>query len=183
MDIADLDDVARGAANIQTESLVRSALRLAAFEDRAIYSGFAPAGVVGIAEASTHEPLTLGADAGKYAEVITRAVLTLSDQGVSGPYALILGSEPLKRLSGDCNVYPPRQRISKIIEGPILHSPVLDGGFLVSLRGGDFELTLGQDISIGYESHDRHKVSLFLTESFTFRVLGPEAAISLNLAP
>ena len=72
------------------------------------------------------------------------------------------------------------QRVAKLIEGPILHSPVLEGGFLLSLRGGDFELTVGQDIAIGYQHHDTRSVHLYLTESFTFRVLGPEAVIELR---
>jgi uncharacterized linocin/CFP29 family protein len=47
------------------------------------------------------------------------------------------------------------------------------------MRGGDFELVVGQDVSVGYLDHDRHKVSLYLEESFTFRLLSPEAAVPL----
>ncbi|MEX0982798.1 MAG: family 1 encapsulin nanocompartment shell protein [Bacteroidales bacterium] len=46
---------------------------------------------------------------------------------------------------------------------------------LVSERGGDFELSIGQDISIGYDGHDSDKVKLYFTESFMFRIIGPEA--------
>jgi hypothetical protein len=43
---------------------------------------------------------------------------------------------------------------------------------------------LGQDFSVGYASHDRDKVELYLTESFTFRVLEPAAAVvALRPAP
>lgn len=182
LDIWDLDNLSRGAATFDSAPIIAAALKVAAFEERAVYKGFREAGILGISEASSHGRLEIGGNAATYADVVTQAVLTLSDQGVSGPYALVLGSEPYRRLSGDSTVYPPRQRIAKIIEGPILHSPVIDGAFLLSLRGGDFELTVGQDISIGYQSHDRHKVQLYLTESFTFRVLGPEAAIELRLS-
>ncbi|HPC23846.1 MAG TPA: family 1 encapsulin nanocompartment shell protein, partial [Phycisphaerae bacterium] len=64
--------------------------------------------------------------------------------------------------------------------GDILWSPALDGGLLLSKRGGDFEMTVGQDIVIGYAHHDRYKVELYLTESFTFRVLEPLAAVALR---
>jgi uncharacterized linocin/CFP29 family protein len=47
------------------------------------------------------------------------------------------------------------------------------------LRGDDFELTVGQDLSIGYLEHDREKVRLYFQESFTFRVLTPHAAVAL----
>ena len=50
----------------------------------------------------------------------------------------------------------------------------------MSLRGGDFELVSGQDVSIGYSGATADSVSLFLQESFTFRAHGPEAAIALT---
>jgi uncharacterized linocin/CFP29 family protein len=50
------------------------------------------------------------------------------------------------------------------------------------MRGGDFELTVGQDFSVGYLSHTPSSVRLYLQESFTFRVLAPEAAVPLAYA-
>ena len=72
------------------------------------------------------------------------------------------------------------QVIQTLIEGPVLWSPVLQGGLLLSTRGGDFELTIGQDLAIGYAAHDRERVQLYLTESFTFRVLQPNAAVEFR---
>ena len=51
---------------------------------------------------------------------------------------------------------------------------------LLSARGGDYELTLGQDVSIGYAFHEKHEVELYVTSSFTFRVLEPAAAVHLK---
>jgi uncharacterized linocin/CFP29 family protein len=51
---------------------------------------------------------------------------------------------------------------------------------LLSVRGGDYQLTVGEDLSIGYALTDRHTVELYLTESFTFRVLEPAAAVHLK---
>ncbi len=48
------------------------------------------------------------------------------------------------------------------------------------MRGGDFELTVGQDTSIGYLDHDDANVHLYLEESFTFQIFTPEAAVHLN---
>ncbi len=56
----------------------------------------------------------------------------------------------------------------------------MDGAVVVSLRGGDFELTVGQDFSIGYLDHDAESVTLYLEESLTFRSTGPEGAIALE---
>ncbi|WP_437855915.1 encapsulin [Sorangium sp. So ce363] len=59
-------------------------------------------------------------------------------------------------------------------------APALEGGVLLSTRGSDFELTVGEDLSIGYDRHDKDIIELFLTESFTFRVLEPAAAVALR---
>ncbi|MEZ4309875.1 MAG: family 1 encapsulin nanocompartment shell protein [Polyangiaceae bacterium] len=66
--------------------------------------------------------------------------------------------------------------MEQIVDGPLVWAPVLDGAVFLSTRGGDFELTVGQDLSIGYASYERSRVELYLTESFTFRVLEPAAA-------
>jgi uncharacterized linocin/CFP29 family protein len=50
---------------------------------------------------------------------------------------------------------------------------------VVSLRGGDFELVVGRDFSIGYLDHDAKRVRLYIEERFTFRLLSPQAAVPL----
>jgi uncharacterized linocin/CFP29 family protein len=69
--------------------------------------------------------------------------------------------------------------IRMILDGPIIWAPAVDGAIVVSTRGDDFELTVGQDISIGFASHDAGGVSLYLQESIAFRVHTPEAAVAL----
>lgn len=76
--------------------------------------------------------------------------------------------------------YPVLQHIYRLVEGEIIWAPAIKGGFVLSTRGGDFELNLGQDISIGYLSHSETAVKLYLQESFTFRVLTTEAAVALT---
>jgi uncharacterized linocin/CFP29 family protein len=51
---------------------------------------------------------------------------------------------------------------------------------VVTARGGDFSLHLGQDLSIGYQSHTDTDVALYLQESMTFQVLTAEAAVRLR---
>jgi uncharacterized linocin/CFP29 family protein len=51
---------------------------------------------------------------------------------------------------------------------------------VASLRGGDFLFDSGQDLSIGYDSHDADAVHLYVEESFSFRVATPEAAVALG---
>ena len=53
------------------------------------------------------------------------------------------------------------------------------GAVLVSQRGGDFLFDCGQDLSIGYDSHDEQVVRLYLQESFSFQVATADAAVPL----
>ena len=48
------------------------------------------------------------------------------------------------------------------------------------MRGGDFQLHIGQDVSIGYLSHTETAVRLYLQESITFLLLTAEAAVALK---
>ncbi len=179
LDIWTLDNLARGATDVDTDSVTRAALKIAAFEERAVYRGFEAAGIVGLSGTGSSEPSELGDDVVKYSDTVARAVLELNDRGVRGPFALVLGAKPFRMLHSYQSSDPPREQIAKVLEGPILHSAALEGGFVLSLRGGDFELTLGQDASLGYDWHDKSTVHLYLTETFTFRVLTPEAALAL----
>ncbi|MCU1465395.1 MAG: bacteriocin [Actinomycetia bacterium] len=56
----------------------------------------------------------------------------------------------------------------------------MSGGVVLSQRGGDFVLECGQDVAIGYSGHDRGAVNLYLEESYSFRVLEPDAVIALR---
>jgi uncharacterized linocin/CFP29 family protein len=47
-------------------------------------------------------------------------------------------------------------------------------------RGGDFDLHIGEDVSIGYLGHDDKKVRLYLEESLTFLLLTTEASVALT---
>ena len=78
--------------------------------------------------------------------------------------------------------YRPQRIIRNLIDGDPRRSPAIEGGLLVSAAAGNFELTVGQDFSVGYASHDRDKVELYLAETFTFRVLEPKGSVRLNPA-
>jgi uncharacterized linocin/CFP29 family protein len=50
---------------------------------------------------------------------------------------------------------------------------------VLTTRGGDFDLHLGQDVSIGYLSHTDSVVRLYLQETLTFLLPTSEAAVAL----
>jgi uncharacterized linocin/CFP29 family protein len=175
------DDVERGARDLDFAPLDAAARRIAGFEEKAVYDGFEPGGIAGLARGGENASLPLAADAAKFPDTVVRAILVLKDKQVEGPYALVLGPRPFQALQGSDAAYPPRKQVEQLLGGPIALSPFIEGGFLVSTRGGDLELTLGQDLSLGYETHDSKTVRLYLSESFTFRVLDPTAFVELKL--
>ena len=61
----------------------------------------------------------------------------------------------------------------------MIWAPGVQGAVLLSERGGDFRLQVGQDLSIGYTGHDAETVQLYLEETLAFRVVEPDAAVAL----
>jgi uncharacterized linocin/CFP29 family protein len=179
--IWELDNMDRGARDPDLGPLHGAAMELAKFEEEAVYQGFAEAGITGLMDSSSFEPIAVKPTASALPEAVERAVLRLRYAEVDGPYALALGAALHTILqTGVVSGYPIRKRVRELIDGPIVLAPFLTGGVVVSRRGGDTELTLGQDTSIGYETHDTSTVRLFFSESFTFRVLAPEAVVPLH---
>lgn len=178
---AELRDADRGADDTDLAPLDRAAHQIALAENAAVFHGW-PAAIIGIAEASPHGQENLGDAADAYPRKIAGAVQQLLASGVSGPYGLALGGEHYRQVMetterGDTLL----DHLRKILEGPIVWAPGVKGAVVVSLRGGDFLFESGQDISIGYDSHDSDVARLYLQESFSFRVATPEAAVALTL--
>jgi uncharacterized linocin/CFP29 family protein len=71
------------------------------------------------------------------------------------------------------------EHVRRLVEGPLVWAPGLDGSLVLSMRGDDFRLTVGEDFSVGYLGHDNETVRLYIEETFTFWLLSPQAAIPL----
>lgn len=177
----ELDNIGRGAGDPDLEPVRSAARAIALAEDRAIFHGYPAAGITGIFEASAAHSLTLTRDYQKYPLVVSEALARLHENGVGGGYALALGPDCFKGLTGTATSggYPVFEHVRRLIAGPVFWAPGVRGALVASLRGGDFELTVGRDLSIGYEDHSSSAVRLYLEESLTFRVLSPEAAVPL----
>jgi uncharacterized linocin/CFP29 family protein len=178
---SELDDAERGAADIDLDALDAAALRIAAAENAAVFHGWSAAGIAGIVDASTHDPITLGDDCELYPRHVAKAVDALRALGIDAPYGLALGPEAHTHVleTSEHGGYPLLEHLREIVSGPIVWAPAVRGGAVLSTRGGDFLFDSGQDLSIGYESHDAEAVHLYLEESFSFRVATPEAAVPL----
>ncbi|GIU90061.1 MAG: bacteriocin [Acidimicrobiia bacterium] len=184
LDRAELDAIERGAPDADLDPVRDAARRLALAEDGAVFHGNAAALVTGIATASPHAKLPIGDDYREYPGTVARAVAILQAAGVAGPYAVALGPRCYTGVveTTEMGGYPVLEHLRLIAGGPVLWAPAVDGAVVLSQRGGDMLLTLGQDVSIGYLGHDATSVHLYLEESFTFQVLTPEAAVHLAYA-
>jgi len=182
LSMRELDNVARGAEDLALDAVVSAAEKIALAEDSAVLFGLAEAGIAGIVGASAHQAIALPASVVEYPRAIADALGELRKAGIAGPFALALGPQPFSELSqGAEEGYPIRKRIEQqLIDGPVVWAPAIDGAVVLSVRGGDFALTLGHDLSVGYDWHDKEAIALYLTESFTFRVLEPAAAVHLR---
>ena len=178
---AELRDGDRGAQDVDLEALDQAAHRIAVGENVAVFHGW-PGAITGIAEASPHEPLPLGGAAEQYPRQVASAVERLLCGGIAGPYGLALGRDQYRLVveTAEHGGYPLLDHLRKILEGPIVWAPGVEGAIVLSLRGGDFLFECGQDLSVGYDSHDGDVVRLYLEESFSFHVATPEAAVTLS---
>ncbi len=180
LEIFELDDVTRGCADADLDPLTQAAIKTALFEDKAILKGFAEGQIKGISEACPHKPIELSDKIEELPVAVAKGIEELQLASIDGPYALVLEPKRYHALMQSTKTgYPLRRVIRDMVQGSVLWSAAIEGGVLVSMRGGDFELNVGQDLSIGYWTHTAKKVELYLTESFTFRAIEPAAGIVL----
>lgn len=178
---SELRDADRGAQDVDLAALDQAAHRIATAENRAVFHGWEAAGIVGIVQASSHEPIPLGDDCERYPRHVAKAVEALLCAGIGGPYGLALGPDAHTRVleSGEHGGYPLLDHLREILGGPLVWAPGVQGAAVVSMRGGDFLFDSGEDISVGYDRDDAETVQLYLEESFSFRVATAEAAVAL----
>lgn len=178
---AEMDAIDRGCEDPDFDPLHDAAKKIARAEDIAIFHGYEQAGIKGITEASKHPPVILSDDFELFPRAVADATRSLRASGVDGPYALAVGPRCYAGLlqATAHGGYPILEIVRRAIDGPIIWAPAVDGSIVLSMRGDDFELTVGQDVSIGYLSHTADTVTLYFIETMTFRVLTPEAAVAL----
>ncbi|HEX4833660.1 MAG TPA: family 1 encapsulin nanocompartment shell protein [Trebonia sp.] len=181
LDRTAIDSVERGSLDPDWQPVKDAAKQIAFAEDRAVFDGYAAAQVAGIRTESSNPGLALPGDVREYPDAVSRAISALRLAGVDGPFSLLLSADAYTEVSETSDHgYPIREHISRVIDGDLIWAPAIDGAVLLSCRGGDFELKLGEDLSIGYLSHDATRVELYFQESFSFAVYTTEASVSLT---
>ncbi|MEQ4619557.1 MAG: family 1 encapsulin nanocompartment shell protein [Corticimicrobacter sp.] len=176
-----IDDVERGADDSDWQPAKDAATQLALAEDRAIFDGYEAAGIIGVRQGASTTRLSLPPDLADYPTVIAKALEQLRLEGVDGPYTVVLGADAYTAVSEASDQgYPVLEHIRRLVNGEIIWAPAIQGGSVLSTRGGDFAFHIGQDLSIGYQSHTDSSVRLYLQESFTFLLLTTEASVTVQ---
>lgn len=177
----EMDNVTRGAKDIDLRNLEDAVKKIAEFEEKAVYKGFKEGHIKGLSDASAHKKIPFGTTGSEIMEAISKGLLDLKDHFAEAPFVLIVGSEVYKRLNTGTQVYPLFRQIESLIGGKIILNPTIEGAFLFPYNNKNFELTIGQDFAIGYDSHSGETVKLYITESFTFRVLDGNIIVSYTI--
>jgi uncharacterized linocin/CFP29 family protein len=178
----ELRAIDRGATRIDFDSLDAAALAIAQAENAAVLAGWTEANIEGIAGAAVGESIPLGTDYAQYPKLVASAVERLHSRGTGGPYGIALSPESYLGVveSTEYGGLIVFDHLREILGGPIVRTPGIAGAVVLTLRGGDFVFESGEDLSIGYVSHDADSVQLYFEESFTFKVDTPEAAVILQ---
>jgi len=183
LDRAAIDDVERGSNDSDWQPVKDAARQIAFAEDGAIFDGYEAADIQGIRQGVSNPVMTLPEDVRDYPDAIAQALNQLRLVGVDGPYCVVLGADSYTALQESSDQgYPVLAHIKRLIDSDIVWAPAISGAFVLSTRGGDFDLHIGQDVSIGYASHTDTTVTLYLQASFTFLLLTAEAAVALSPA-
>src|SRR4249920_2192387 len=180
LDRQQIDDVERGSNDSDWQPAKDAAKKLAFAEDRAIFEGYAAAGIEGVRQGTSNPIIPLPADVRQYPDAVAQALNQLRLVGVNGPYSVLLSADAYTALAETSdNGYPVLEHVKKLVKDEIIWTPAIAGAFVLTTRGGDFDLHIGQDLSIGYLSHTDRVVRLYLQETLTFLLLTTEAAVAL----
>lgn len=179
----ELDAVGRGASDPDLSPLVAAAKQIALAEDRCVFHGYGAGQIRGICEASPHPARRIPQSYAELSGVVAEAINALREAGVDGPYGIAVSPRIYAGLmQATQGGYPVLKLVGNLVADRVVWAAAVDGAVVLSLRGGDYRLTVGQDLSIGYSGHDERTVELYLLESFTFQVLAGEAAVALTEA-
>ena len=157
----ELRDADRGAEDVDLGALDEAAQRIATAENRAVFHGWEAAGITrdrrglaarrdrarrGLRRATRATSARRGRDA---AARRRRRARTASRSGPT-PYTRVLETT-------EHGGYPLLDHLRKILGGPLVWAPGVEGAVVVSLRGGDFLFESGEDLSIGYDAPRRRR--------------------------
>lgn len=174
----ELDNIDRGDNNIDLANLDEAVLKAAKFEENAIYTGLEK--IEGLINSCDNPTMNMGSTPKEILENISKAMIILKDKYITGQLDLVVTYETWVKLNSIDSHIPLIRRIKELINGEIIISRFVPNNILIPHKDENFEISVGNDFSIGYQNHTSKEVTLFITESFTFRILDKELFIILE---
>ncbi|MEU0035688.1 MULTISPECIES: family 1 encapsulin nanocompartment shell protein [unclassified Streptomyces] len=180
---AAVDDIDRGSKDSDWQPVKDGARTMAFAEDAAVFNGYGAARIDGLRGRTSNPVLRLPAEPRDFPDAVSSALTALRLAGVQGPYSLLLGAEAYTAVSETSDHgYPVASHLGRMLDGELIWAPAIEGGFLLTTRGGDYELRLGEDLAVGYTTHDATDIELYFRQTLTFLVYTDEAVVVLDPA-
>lgn len=166
----ELDNIERGAKDVNFDALDEAVKKAAKFEDSAIFYGLPEACIEGL-KSSAHPVQKFGTTDEETIKSMIAGIKLLRDSTAKKPYILVVSEEKWVYLNTVSKDPEFLKKLEKMIGNPIVVSENVKEAFLMPYDDENLELALGMDYSIGYQDSDDVNVKLFITSSFAFRVL------------
>lgn len=179
-----IEHIKRGVVDYDDKELMSAANEFATIENNMILQGLDEANITGIIKDPEVESIEAKSTKDILASV-AKSLGVFNKNFVDGEYKLVISSGTLAKLYTEFfDGISVKAKLDDILgAGNIMVNEDIgdDTAILLSQRGGDFEFFSGLDISIGFEKETDKNVTLFLIQTCAFRILGPEAAIVINI--
>ena len=176
----ELDNIARGCKDPNLDALEDAVEAIALFEENAIFNGYKKGNIDGLIPSAAHK-MTLPKDPNGILLAIGQAKYAIMNAYVEPPYDMIVSKAVFDQINVIFEGAHLIEEIKNVTKGEIYRSKSIDGAVLIPRRDEDLEVTVGQDFSIGYEQETEEMVQLFVTESFTLRVLEPAKVVHFSV--
>jgi len=179
---ASIENFERGAPVLDTDGAEAAAREAALAEDRLAFYGDPVGNGFLTGKESARVKAQEWTRPGALVADLVRAVETLDERGIPGPYEAVLSTARYYTYlqATDEAGYPAARQLKEVLAA-VHRSPVILGaGAVFSTRGDDFVLTVGGDLAAGYKMHDREAVHLFCVETIASQTVTPEAVCVLE---
>ncbi|MHB2019588.1 MAG: family 1 encapsulin nanocompartment shell protein [Candidatus Xenobia bacterium] len=177
LDWSAVESFERGGPALDTDAVEAAAREVALAEDHLVFYG--EGGLL----KSGDSPSVLQGDWGTAEDVVKSvlsAVATLDEKGIAGPYALVLSPSLYWACQrAGAGGFPAARQLQAHVEKTV-RSNALQGGALFSLRGGDYQLVVGGDLTVGYLGQNETKLDMFVLETVAAQLLNPQAVCLLK---
>ncbi|MFW5889407.1 MAG: family 1 encapsulin nanocompartment shell protein [Bacillota bacterium] len=176
----ELDNILRGAKDIELDNLEAAAKELARFEDDVIYNGNKAVNITGLMNEAAHKK-SIKLDSQDILVNISNALIDLKNSFVEGPFNFVVSKDLYVALNKVHGSKLLKNIVEGMIGGKVVISEMIKGGLLLPVNHDDIEFSLGQEYTVGYESHDTKNIKLFIMNSFTLRVLDENILVKFTI--